>query len=281
MELSQLAQLRTRTPFAFDDAAYDAARQEWADKGYATIEGCLPPECCEALAGEIAAEYDRFASARYRVIGGRLSGHLNCFPGAGVRTLVEAAEQAGITRLVSEMYGAPLELEHVGCNCNLPGSHYQTFHLDSIWSKPCVIVNVVLVETNFTNGAIEIVAGAQHGPLSYWRFVTSRLSRRGVRHPMKPGDVLIRSSRVWHRGAPNYSDKMRPMLALTYWPLRERQVDIDYDQYGGKITFLANRFGTNFLGLTKELIEAYLPWVSSMLSLAGSLPRRLQTARSR
>jgi hypothetical protein len=271
--MSQLAQTRT-TPSAFDDAVFVAARQQWADKGYAILEGCLPPERCEALAGEILAEYDRFANAQSQVIGGALSGHLNCFPGSGVRTLVRAAESAGISRFVSEMHGAALELEHIGCNCNLPGSHYQTFHIDSSWSNPCIIVNVILVETNFTNGAIELVAGVDQGPLPYWKFVASRLSRRGVRHAMRPGDVLIRSSRVWHRGAPNYSDTMRPMLALTYWPRRERPVDIDYDQYDGKITFLANRFGANLLGRTKEFTEAYLPWVSSTLSFAGSVTRK-------
>jgi len=273
MHLSPLAQPLTTTPSALDDAVFDAARQQWADKGYAIIEGCLPPECCEALAGEILAEYEQFAKARPDGIGGRVSGHLNCFPGSGVRTLVQAAERAGITRFVSELHGAALELEHVGCNCNLPGSHYQTFHIDSAWSKPCMIVNVILVETNFTNGAIELVAGVEQGRLPYWKFVTSRLSRRGVRHPMKPGDVLIRSSRIWHRGAPNYSNKVRPMLALTYWPPRERPNSIDYDQFGGNITFLANRFGTNLLGRTKEHIEAYLPWVSSTLSFVGSLTR--------
>jgi phytanoyl-CoA dioxygenase PhyH len=268
--LSQLA--RARTPSG--GAGFEAARRQWADRGYAIIEGCLPPEGCEALAAEIRAEYGRFARTRSHAVGGALSGHLNCFPGSGVRTLAQAAEQAGLTRLVSELHGAALELEHVGCNCNLPGSHYQTFHIDSPWSDPCMLVNVILVETNFTNGAIELVAGVDEGPLPYWKFVASRRSRRGVRHAMKPGDVLIRSSRVWHRGAPNYSDKMRPMLALTYWPPREGQVGIDYDQHGGKITFLPNRFGANLAGRTKEFTEAHLPWVSSALSFAGSLARR-------
>jgi hypothetical protein len=271
--MNQLAQARIASS-AIDNTVFAAARQQWTDKGYAIIEGSLAPEACEALGRDVLAEYDRFESARSQDIGGRLSGHLNCFPGAGVRTLVRAAEQAGIPEFISEMHGSALELEHVGCNCNLPGSHYQTFHIDASWSNPCVIVNVILVETNFTNGAIELIAGVDEGPLPYWKFVTSGRSRRGVRHPMKPGDVLIRSSRVWHRGAPNYSDKVRPMLALTYWPPREPPAHIDYDQHGGDITFLPNRFGANLPGRTKEFVEAYLPWVSSALSFAGSLARK-------
>jgi hypothetical protein len=272
--LGQLAQLRTATPTDSGGAFFDDARRQWADQGYAIIEGCLPAEACAALGGQILAAYGRFANAGSQVIGGAVSGHLNCFPGSNVRGLVEAAERAGVTRLVSEMQGAPLDLEHVGCNCNLPGSHYQTFHIDCSWARPCVIVNVALVETNFTNGAIELVAGVDEAPVPYWKFVASRRARRGVRPAMRPGDVLIRSSRVWHRGAPNLSDTMRPMLAMTFQPASEARAGAGYDQHDGQIAFLGNRFGANLVGRAKERLEAQLPWVSSALSFAGSLARR-------
>jgi hypothetical protein len=272
--LSQFASTLAATPSALDSAAFDTAERQWTANGYAILERRLSPEPCAALGANILAEYDRFAGAQPRGLGGRLSGHLNCFPGSGVRALVQRAQDAGLTALASQLYGEPLELEHVGCNCNLPGSHYQTFHIDCAWSRPCVIVNVILVETSFVNGAIELVAGVDAAPLPYWKFAASGRARRGVRHTMQPGDVLIRSSRVWHRGAPNRSDRMRPMLALTYWPACERRAAFDYDQHGGEITFLPNRFSADLPGKAREFVEARMPWLSSALSFTGSLARR-------
>lgn len=260
-------------PSALDDAVFTAARQQWTDQGYSIIEGVLARERCEALAGDVLAEYERAANAGLDVLGGALSGHLNCFPGLGAQALVESLERAGVTEFASEVFGAPLSLRAVGCNCNLPGSHYQHFHADSPWSKPFLIVNVMLVDTDLVNGATELIAGSDRKPLPYWRFVASRLARRGVRHRMKSGDVLIRSSRLWHRGTPNRSDRMRPMMTLIYFPSCEHSTAVDYDLHGGRVTFIFNMFKTGLLGRLNEVVAVYLPGVFAIFLSAKSLVR--------
>lgn len=238
---------------------FDEARQQWDGRGYAIVEGAIHQETCKSLALAILSEYDRVAKDGLSNLGGALSGHLNCFPGSESRTLVEAVERAGVTEFISEMFGEPLTLKSVGCNCNLPRSHYQHFHADSYWNNPFMIVNIMLVDTTLENGATELIPGSDKKPLPYWKFVASRLARLGVRHPMKSGDILIRSSRLWHRGTPNRSDRMRPMIALIYSPANGCDTKVNYNQNGGKVTFKYNMFTDNWRGRVREFSYVYFP----------------------
>ena len=79
-----------------------------------------------------------------------------------------------------------------------------------------MIANVAVVDTVIENGAIELVPGTHKRFYKYTRFVLERRHRDGVSVPMNAGDVLIRSSNVWHRGMTNRTSVPRPMLAMTW-----------------------------------------------------------------
>ena len=72
------------------------------------------------------------------------------------------------------------------------------------------------------------------------------------------GDVIIRLSSVWHRGMPNKSKAIRPMLAFT-WEDGGSELADPYTAHGGRITLLTNRYAQNLSGRLQERAFASLP----------------------
>jgi len=61
-------------------------RQEFADNGYFVIRNVVSPQRLDELHSQLAQEFA--AASKSGALfsgGGLLSGHLNCFPGAGAR----------------------------------------------------------------------------------------------------------------------------------------------------------------------------------------------------
>ena len=75
---------------------------------------------------------------------------------------------------------------------------------------------------------------------------------------MKRGDVVIRTSALWHRGMANHDRVPRPMLAFT-WEDGGSDLADPYTAHGGKITLLSNRYAQNLSGRLRERAFASLP----------------------
>jgi len=75
-----------------------------------------------------------------------------------------------------------------------------------------MIANVAVVDTVVENGAIELIPGTHKKFYKYWRFAVERPVRNAIRVPMKTGDIMIRTSNVWHRGMPNKTSVARRIL---------------------------------------------------------------------
>ena len=63
---------------------------------------------------------------------------------------------------------------------------------------------------------------------------------------------------LWHRGMPNMSNAIRPMLAFT-WENGGSDLADPYTAHGGKITLLTNRYAQNLSGRLSERAFASLP----------------------
>jgi ectoine hydroxylase-related dioxygenase (phytanoyl-CoA dioxygenase family) len=90
----------------------------------------------------------------------------------------------------------------------------------------------------------------------YWQYALS--GKPALRMSMSAGDVIIRLSSVWHRGMPNKSKAIRPMLAFT-WEDGGSELADPYTAHGGKITLLTNRYAQNLTGRLQERAFASLP----------------------
>jgi hypothetical protein len=65
-------------------------------------------------------------------------------------------------------------------------------------------------------------------------------------------------SSLWHRGMPNKSKAIRPMLAFT-WEDGGSDLADPYTAHGGKIALLSNRYAQSLSGRLRERAFASLP----------------------
>jgi len=252
-----------------DSESVASYRSRFEQDGYLVLQGVVPRELLASLARDIVSQWrNDSASGAMFTGGGTVSGHLNCFPGAASRFVYDTLEASGVFRIVGALSAEPLRKPYVGCNLNLPGSKPQNEHVDGYAARPFLIANVAAVDTDVGNGAMEIVRGTHARKLKYWEIALRGADRR--RLPMQQGDVLIRTSTLWHRGMPNRSTAPRPMLAFT-WEDGGSPLADPYAAHAGRITFLPNRYRTDWKGRLIERAFVAAPRLGSAYRAARSL----------
>ena len=249
----------------------EAFKQTYARDGYFVIRNVVSPQRLSELHQALAREFDAASKSGALFSGGGLvSGHLNCFPGAGARFAYDTLQDGGIIALIKQLHPSVLRMPNVGCNFNLPGSHTQHYHIDRPFMRDFMIANIAVVDTVVENGAIDVVPGTHKRFYKYTRFVLERTYRNALRVPLNRGDVLIRSSNVWHRGMTNRTSVPRPMLAMTWEDGGSNHPD-PFSVDGGNIRFLPNWFKPTPIGRLREQLFVKVPITYSALRFARSL----------
>jgi ectoine hydroxylase-related dioxygenase (phytanoyl-CoA dioxygenase family) len=252
-------------------SAIESAKQEYAANGYFILRNVVSPERLTELHQALSAEFDRASTSGALFSGGgQVSGHLNCFPGAGARFAYDTLQDRGIIDLLKELHPKVLRFPNVGCNFNLPGSHTQHWHIDRPFTRDFMIANVAVVDTVIENGATDVIPGSHKRFYKYTQFVLEGCGRKNARVPMNRGDVLIRSSNVWHRGMTNRTTVPRPMLAFTWEDGGSNEPD-PFLANGGKIRFIPNWFKPTRMGRLRERLFVKFPFAYSTLRFARSL----------
>jgi hypothetical protein len=244
-------------------------QKAFADEGYLKFEAVIPRALLAGLSLRIADEFDQQRSRGTLFAGGgTVSGHLNCFPGLESRLVYDLLWQSGIIEIVRALSCVALRGPNIGCNLNLPGSAPQNEHVDGKASLPFLVVNVAAVDTNLDNGAMEILRGTHRSDAKFWQILLARPER--LRLCMQQGDVVIRTSALWHRGMPNRTHKPRPMLAFTWEDGGSTRED-PYQVHGGRITFLPNRYQTDLTSRIREHAFVALPGLGTAYRAVRSL----------
>lgn len=246
--------------------------EHYEREGYAVLPGVVPKPLLARVNATLLEEFAR--SEREGELfegGGTLSGHLNCFPGLQSKGVYDVLREEGLLDLVRALSPPSQRAPNIGCNMNLPGSYAQNYHIDGYAAEPFVVLNVAPVDTTILNGAMEVSPGTQRRSYRYWEFVVARVP--GLRVELKQGDVLIRSSALWHRGMPNKSRAIRPMLAFSWEDGGSKQSD-PYDKFGGAVRFLPNRYTNDLAGKLRERAFATWPTAASSYRFARSLLER-------
>jgi ectoine hydroxylase-related dioxygenase (phytanoyl-CoA dioxygenase family) len=232
-------------------------RSSFERNGYVTLPNVVSKSRLAALTDELRGEYNRVrAKGELFSGGGTISGHLNCFPGAQSRFVYDELEQYGVFDLVRELLPSATRMPNIGCNLNLPNSSAQNPHADGYAATSFIIVNVAPIDTDLGNGAMEVTPGTHLRDYKYWQYAFSGKST--IRTCMSAGDVVVRSSMLWHRGMPNKSRAIRPMLAFT-WENGGSDLADPYTAHGGKITLLPNRYAPSLSGRLRERAFAASP----------------------
>jgi hypothetical protein len=248
----------------------DEMLRSFAEHGYLVFRDVISKDGLSALRDRIFQEYDRAKSSGSLFNGGGgLSGHLNCFPGEESRWVYEAMFENGVLDVVKALMPNVVGSPNVGLNMNLPKSVAQHYHSDSAFLQGFMVVNIAVVDTTIENGAIDVLPGTHKKFYKFWRFTIERAERLTTRIQMKQGDVLIRTSNLWHRGMPNLTNVPRPMMALT-WEAGGRKDD-GFKIDGGKVTFHPNWFYPTVLGRLRERTFVTAPFTYSAYRFARSL----------
>jgi hypothetical protein len=233
--------------------------RDFAQTGYAIIRDVVPKEKLAALSGRLQQEFEHWkATGKLFDGGGALAGHLNCFPGQDSRFVYDKLVERGVIDLIRKIFPKATGQPNVGLNFNLPNSITQHYHADRPFTRDFIICNIAVVDTEIANGAIDVLPGSHKKFYPFWKFVLEGVSRSTTRLPMKQGDVLLRSSNLWHRGMPNHTAVPRPMMALT-WEDGGSEAADPWTAFEGKITFRANWYSPTRLGRLRERIFIAAP----------------------
>jgi len=146
----------------------------------------------------------------------------------------------------------------------------QHYHADRPFTNDFPIVNVAVVDTDLVNGAIDVLPGTHRKFEPFWRMAMRGAWRDSTRISMKQGDVLVRTSNLWHRGMPNRSQLPRPMLAFTWEDGGSTNPD-PFAWNEGRVAFIPNWYRTNLLGRLRERTYLAAPITYSAYRFVKSL----------
>jgi Phytanoyl-CoA dioxygenase (PhyH). len=243
----------------------------FAKDGYLVFRNLVSPERLSALHKQLSQSFDDARrSGQLFSGGGTISGHLNCFPGESSRFAYEALESNGIVDLIKSLFPKATRLPNVGCNFNLPHSVAQHYHADRNYPRPLHDRQRGRRRYEHRQRRHRHHSGSHQKFYKYWRFAMERVARGSTRIEMKQGDVLVRTSNVWHRGMPNTTDAPRPMVAFTWEDGGSNQPD-PFKAEGGKIAFRQNWYRPTALGRLRERTFVSAPVTYSAYRFVTSL----------
>ncbi len=149
--------------------------------------------------------------------------------------------------IVDALLGEDCICHYFASDTPLPGSDYQQVHPDifplfpesnAVMPPYSLVLNIPLVDATEENGPLEIWPGGTHHYVADRALVPPlAASMESKRMLMPAGSIMLRDSRMWHRGTPNRSTAPRPNFTLIYsrfWlRLRYRPIPISSATYAG------------------------------------------------
>jgi hypothetical protein len=179
--------------------------------GYTILKSCVDVKTINQTRREIMAEYESAYPFPFRG-GGQWFGHLNYVPSPLNQVIQQVIFHPRVENLLRHALEKDYKILGVGGNVNLPGSLCQPAHVDEWRGSEFLILNVPLEDVTEYNGSTEAWSRTHCENLTASYF--NAASRPSVRLNAAPGDVIVRHSKLWHRGTPNKSADVRIMLAI-------------------------------------------------------------------
>tara|TARA_B100000965_G_scaffold124007_2_gene102638 strand:+ start:22185 stop:22970 length:786 start_codon:yes stop_codon:yes gene_type:complete len=254
-------------------------------KGFFEVYGILDPNVIDSLNKEILISYQKKSSDKK--FGGTISGHLNCQPGSSAKPLIQNIKETKLFNEIADYFSIDLSEYNIsiGANINLPGSHFQHMHMDSNFFDQFYILNIPLVDTSEQNGSISIVPDSHLKPYSYIQYLIKRLHKNRIRLNQQAGSCLVRTSNLWHRGTPNKTKNIRPMINLVFSKNKDKD-NKDYlvsnldnhPDLKGPIKFSNNWYTTTRLGRIWEVLTVKAPLIHAAKRIVMSIIRPIGTS---
>ena len=199
---------------------------------------------CGKLKKDVLHEFNKIDKT-----GGSLMGNLNISPGIYSKKIFEkinTEEFKKIIKYISKKNFSSFDIISGG-NLNFQYQYNQHFHTDSRFDNSFLIVNVVTEDIFETNGPLEVLPGTQKEKLPYWKIIF----RKSLKILAKKGDLIIRTSNLWHRGTKNISRNPRLLLAYTFKERIGENGKLKFEE-NKDLKILNNLFKSNMRGILKE-----------------------------
>jgi ectoine hydroxylase-related dioxygenase (phytanoyl-CoA dioxygenase family) len=260
---SATEQKTVTTPEASSNNALSVATRTFRETGYVVLDNLYPTDWIASLRAtyeEVAARYvaDR---GGIEALEGKTFGknHIGVHP-ALVPPFSDPQIVAHpvVDALLSHLLGADYQCGYYHTNAAYPGSGIQPIHRDvpPLFSGAelnvphpvtSIVLNVPLCDFTEENGSTEVWPGS-HLLVDHKSEDQKEVTARAAMLPSKrtnvpAGSAILRDLRMFHRGMPNDSERVRAMLAIVYvrsfratgtldiaqstwenWPERARQI---------------------------------------------------------
>jgi ectoine hydroxylase-related dioxygenase (phytanoyl-CoA dioxygenase family) len=202
--------------------------------GYVILENVLPVELIDELYASFRSVYQKLYdidpdntevnTSEFRKNRARMNMPFEK-PFADPRVIASSF----VVPIFEQLLGKDMIFTYAAVDAPLPGSDYQVAHSDAPPFYPELAINlppaglalnIPLVDITEQNGPTEIWPGGTHlTPEMYIKpeyiIETSKLNKP-IKVLLPKGSILLRDLRIWHRGTPNNSDSIRPLMTLIY-----------------------------------------------------------------
>ena len=210
--------------------------------GYVIIEQVVDHAILDALKTRMDEDSAKLISADKWGGAGRVQGHLQQGPPPFDPFLSsDILVNPYAIQISQQMLGKGFYCCFYNGNTNTPGSTTQPLHADGVhlWGEQDpphpvtqLIVNIFPQDTSDQNGSTQIWPGSHLDtrPVTEETEADRQSFAPPIQATLQKGDILIRDSRLWHRGVPNPSDHNRHMIAVVYnvgWLVRRRTLFFD------------------------------------------------------
>lgn len=254
MELTR----KERAAGALSPRRLEEALRTIDDVGFVAVENAYDLDFIDAVRAAYEVELEKFLQSRGGLEGmrGKTFGlnHIGFFPPLfpPVADGTIAAHPIAV-QILTALLGKGLRCSFFHTNTACPGSGIQPVHRDGgslfegEWpvTHPVVqmVLNIPLCPFTVENGATQIWPGT-HRIADRTPEEGKRLEERAARLPsakmvLPVGSFVLRDLRMWHRGMPNDSGRIRTMMAIVYqreWltdGLHHRRVTIPQSTWDG------------------------------------------------
>jgi hypothetical protein len=187
-----------------------------------------------------------------RKLGGYFAGHLNFNEYEVAMAIFDKLITHTTLTAICDYLGVDDVRIRTNSNLNFPRSKFQHWHFDGDYKNNFMILNVPLIPISFENGPTEVLRGSHREVENFRRFVKAYRDEAPMKLPMQLDEITFRDSRLWHRGTPNASHRIRPMLAFIFERAKADQAGWQTDNKRAYV--YNNMYGSSIKGRAKEIL---------------------------
>jgi len=231
-----------------------------------------------SLANKFKKEIEKIFLDDLKKIGGYNAGNLNIAPGIMGSEIYDVIKNNNFENFFYSLVGEKIDnyTVTIGGNLNLPNSSPQLFHTDGYWTPKMFILNIATSTIDSNNGPMEVYEKSHKYFLPYWKFLFKKFRLKKKKILLKPGEILFREHRLWHRGTKNNSKDYRELIGIMFIKSEKKlsnrnQIIIDND----KIIIQSNIFEETLKGNLKEFIFIYMKPLYALYKIIISLIKNI------